>query len=226
METEQKDIKFAARLVELRAKLPLRDAKIVPIKSVAEEAGVNIGSYSRAENGIVPGEKVLNRIAKYFNVSPDYLLHGNKENYSDQESPPRPIKDRNGLFGKTQRVQVDDQAFTVTTHEPDPANPYLQPMAMLSEILASQDPVLVPAIQANLRAFQIAIRREQQLSGQLNQLTEQSKKIKELKEECDEFKEKNDELEKRIAALEKRLGEPPEQECTADQRDSTQRAAM
>lgn len=74
MEKAEKDMEFAERLVELRARLPLRNAKIVTLKEVAKEAGVNLGSYSRAENGIIPGEKVLTRIARYFEVSIVILL--------------------------------------------------------------------------------------------------------------------------------------------------------
>ena len=127
---------------------------------------------------------------------------GTESRYPTEQPHPPPIKDGDGIFGQTQQLNVEGKRFAVTTHEPDPDNPFLQPMAMLTEILASGDPVLVPAIQANLRAFQTAIRKERQL-------TEQSQKIKELQEDCEGFKQKNNNLEHRLAALERKLNEAP-----------------
>jgi transcriptional regulator with XRE-family HTH domain len=202
MEPDFKDLDFASRLVRLRADLPLRDGKLVAIKDVADEAGINVGSYSRAENGVIPGEKVLNRIAKYYGVSVDYLL-GKDEAVSENKYHPvghREAKDKDGLFGRTKHLDVEGSRFAVTTHEPDPDNPFLKPMAMLTEILASGDPVLVPAIQANLRAFQIAVRRERQL-------TKYSQQLNDLQCKYEDVKKENTNLEERLAALERRLDE-------------------
>ncbi|MDY6851754.1 MAG: helix-turn-helix transcriptional regulator [Thermodesulfobacteriota bacterium] len=193
-----KDMEFAKRLVRLRLDLPLRDNKPVPIKTVADESGVNIGGLSKAENGIVPGEKILNRLAKYYGVSIDYLLTG-KTDASTNEPPPKPhgVAHFYGV-AKAPAAQTQSQP----TPKPDQESPFLQPMSMLSEILASGDPILVPAIQANLRAFQSAVRDKQRLSIQ-------SAEIKELRDKCDEFEKKNANLEDRLAALEQKLKEPP-----------------
>ncbi len=190
-------MEFAERLVKLRLQLPLRNAKGVTIKDVAEEAGVNINSLSGAENGTVPGEKILHRLAAYYGVSVDYLLTGKTDTSENQAPPPKP----HGVahFYGVARAPVA-QSQGQTTPEPGQESPFLQPISMLSEILASGDPILVPAIQANLRAFQSAVRDKQHLSIQ-------SQKIKELEKKCDEFDNKNNRLEERLAALEKKLSE-------------------
>lgn len=43
-------------------------------------------------------------------------------------------------------------------------DPYLQAIADVKEIFDSEDPILIPAIQANLHAFKRAVKREQQFS--------------------------------------------------------------
>jgi len=60
----------------------------------------------------------------------------------------------------------------------------------LKEIFDSKDPVLVPALQANIQSFQLAVRRERQIQ-------KQSAEIKELKKELDDLKNRFDALEKR-----------------------------
>ena len=193
-------MKFAGRLVELRATLPLRNAKIVMLQEVAKEAGVNLGSYSKAENGIIPGEKVLIRIARYFNVSEAFLLKGATEEVEvarpiykgiDEEDSRRESWDKAGLFGKTRRIRVAGTEIAVTTHEPSDMAAEGLACAQVLEILRSGDPVLVSAIQANLRAFHMAIGKDRQLS-------EQTAKIENLEVECEDLK-------KRISALEAKL---------------------
>lgn len=73
-------------------------------------------------------------------------------------------------------------------------------VAGLREIFDSQDPVLIPAIQANIHAFKISVRRERQVQQQTN-------KINALEKECDNLKT-------RLEAIENRLSAPPEGENT------------
>lgn len=174
----EKDMEFAERLVRLRLNLPLRNAKAVEKKEVAEEAGVSVASYSQAENGIIPGEKVLIKIARYFNVSEDYLLRGQEE-----DSQP-------GLAVAEGPSQYEASAEALAIQK-------------VIEIMRSNDPVFVPAIQANLRAFQAAIRKDHQLS-------EQASEIKSLKAELKAIRAK---FEARISALEdKPPGDDPEKD--------------
>jgi len=119
MTDKKRDMNFAERLVRLRLNLELRNAKPVEKQEVAKEAGVNLGSYSQAENGIIPGEKILTRIARYYNVSEEALLKPliyNKDR--EREDVGRESQDKEGLFGKTRHINVEDTPFAVTTHEP------------------------------------------------------------------------------------------------------------
>ena len=159
---QQKSHFLQEGLRKLRHALPAPIGSPVSQQTVANAAGISLGSYQRAESGIVPGEMVLNRIAKYYGVSIDYLLTG-KTDASTNEPPPKPhgVAHFYGV-AKAPAAQTQSQP----TPKPDQESPFLQPMSMLSEILASGDPILVPAIQANLRAFQSAVRDKQRLSIQ------------------------------------------------------------
>jgi hypothetical protein len=197
-----KDLKFRETLLGLRYNLPAPVGKHVTQEEVARGADISITAYQFAESGIVPGDAVLMKLARYFGVSEDYLL-GKDGAVSENKYHPvghREAKDKDGLFGRTKHLDVEGSRFTVTTHEPDPDNPFLKPMAMLTEILASGDPVLVPAIQANLRAFQTAIRKERKL-------TEYSQQLNDLQCKYEDVKKENTNLEERLAALERRLDE-------------------
>ena len=63
--------------------------------------------------------------------------------------------------------------------------------AGLKEIFDSRDPVLIPAIQSNIRAFQISVRREHRIQQQAN-------KISALEEENASIKSRLDTIEKRL----------------------------
>lgn len=209
MKNKLKNIEFAERLTKLRLSLPLRDGGEVLKKEVAEEAGISIGSYSRAENGIVPKYAVLYKLANYYNVSVDYLKYGQvgvsdeldikiwgpdgklKEHDKVDSHGKSIIQDDQGLWGKTKHHPVEGQDITITLFEPDgppSADPFAQAVSGLREIFDSRDPILIPAIQANIRAFQVSARRERQL-------TQQNEKIRKLEDECEDLKNRLADLE-------------------------------
>jgi|GEM_PF-2131685 len=207
MKDPNKDMKFAERLVRLRADLPLRGSKIVPIKDVAKEAGVNLGGYSLAENGVIPGEKVLNRIAKYFDVSVDFLLHRDKEPdiREDVAQAAKYVVDYMKVPGKT-------EAGDGISREPDPLKAEGLAIAQLIEILRSGDDILGRAILANLQAFQSTVKKDRILIKQAEIIKKQAERIEHLEAECEalkkedqEIKEKNVDLERRMAQLESAL---------------------
>ncbi len=101
---QSKNMEFAARIVRLRLDLPLRNAKPVDKKDVAEEANISIASYSNAENGFIPGDKILRKIALFYGVSVDYLL-GNE-----------PGKDKTG--GKTVPKKETTEHIRATSEQP------------------------------------------------------------------------------------------------------------
>lgn len=140
-------------------------------------------------------ENIRKKYGKELNLN--YLTSGSGDKFVNTPPKPHGVAHFYGV-AKAPAAQTQSQ----TSPDPDQESPFLQPISMLSEILASGDPILVPAIQANLRAFQVAIRDKQRLSIQ-------SEKIKELEDKCDEFEKKNNNLEERLEALEKKLKEPP-----------------
>lgn len=113
------------------------------------------------------------------------------------------IRDDDGLYGKTQRhkkegVDLDVTEYAARGQEVSLEEGYDFGRASngLREIYDSQDPIVIPAIEANIRAFTLSVRRERQ-----NQ--HQAQEIKELKDECDILKEEVEELKKAVMELKK-----------------------
>lgn len=70
----------------------------------------------------------------------------------------------------------------------------------LREIFDSHDPVLIPAIQANIHIFQISVRREHHIQQQSDEITA--------------LKKENTNINTRLEAIEKRLAQTTEAENT------------
>ena len=193
-----KNMIFAAYLTQLRLKLPLRKNRPVFKKEVAVEAGVNISSYSMAENGVVPGDSVLYKLSKYFNVLVDDFKNKRIDYTPKVASAFRESKselqDGEGPYGKTHQHDVEGGHLTITEFGPKDGQvkgPLRAAMEGLGEIFDSNDPILIPAIQANIRAFQLSARRE-------HDNTQQAQKIKALEDKCDEFKKRLEDLERKL----------------------------
>ena len=80
-------------------------------------------------------------------------------------------------------------------------DPALQAMHDIQYIFNSGDPILVPAIQANLNAFKRALLREQQFAQVMQENKELKERIAKLEAVCDEFRGKLNALEAENKAL-------------------------
>jgi len=197
MKKKSLSLDFGNRIKELRLKLPKRQGNFVYQREVAEEAGISISSYQQAEKGIVPGRAVLSALSEYFKVPVEYLKNG-EINHVLKETPPyqrgKPeLQDGEGLYGKTHHHEVEGAHLTVTEFKPadgQAQGPLRAAMEGLGEILESNDPILIPAIQANIRAFQLSARRERHNAQQAHQIVQQSNEIKALKERLDTLEKK------------------------------------
>jgi len=76
-------------------------------------------------------------------------------------------------------------------------DPVIQAMSDIKDIFASGDPILIPAIQANLNAFKRALLREQQFLQVMQENKELKERISRLEALCDRIPE----LEVRIESL-------------------------
>lgn len=84
---------------------------------------------------------------------------------------------------------------------PPGVDPTVQAMADIKEIFDSGDPILVPAIQANLNAFKRALLRERQFTQVIEENKEIKKWITEIKTELNSLKTKNLELSREVNRL-------------------------
>lgn len=182
MEKHKIDKDFAEKLVRLRLALPLRNLKPVKIKEVAEGAGVNVNSYSTAENGVVPGEKVLIRIARYFKVSEDYLLGKEKKGAMPEGRLPTPIS-----------IEDIPPAQVKSSLEPEMAIRMapLKAVQSLTAILQSGNSTIIRAILSNLEAF----------GGAIEQQAQDKARITALEEECADLRSRMSNLEEKMSLI-------------------------
>jgi len=197
------NIEFGSRIKELRYNLPKRDGNIVLQREIAKEAGISVSSYQQAEAGFIPGRAVLTALSEYFNESKEYLEKGQIGPIPEVAPPFREgkseLQDGEGLSGKKWQQEFEGTHTTFMTFEPKEEqrenvigmHPHDAAIMGLREIFDSNDSVLIPAIQANIRAFQLAARRE-------HQNAQQARQIKALQDECDEFKKRLEDLERKL----------------------------
>ena len=140
---------------------------------------MSLASYSQAENGVVPGRNVLDKLAKYYKVSVDYLL--GKEEKTE------------GLSGKARTMHYKEDIRDMWSDQAKNSERLAHAMAGLSEIYDSNDSILIPTIEANIRAFQLSARREHQNQQQQDQ-------IKKLESKCEELLKRLEDLEEKLAS--------------------------
>ena len=165
------------------------------------QIGVSQSAVQNYESGQIPKGDVLQRIHQNFKVSIDWLLTGEgnpsieKERYGGFKTGGIKLQDGEGLWGKTRHREVEGSHLTITEFKPKEGQaqgPLLAAITGLSEIFDSNDPILIPTIQAKIHAFQLSARREHNNAQQAHQ-------IKALQDECDELKKRIDTLEKTCA---------------------------
>lgn len=142
-------------------------------------------------------------IVKEFGISGEWLISGNGEPFPGARARYPDIC--------TETTKVNEKPshgyFTPPNHSAAayiPAqsqsasgiDPFIQAMSDLKDIFVSGDPILIPAIQANLNAFKRALLREQQFTQIINE-------NKELKETLGNVSAKLAELENKVSNLEK-----------------------
>lgn len=157
---------FEKNLRFIRKKLKLTQEEFAKPLNIK---GSSVSSMERGKSK--PSNAVLELIEIKYQINRNWLMTGDGDPHKDKEL-------QSTAFNQVGSVGADEFGIAV---------------AGLKEIFDSRDPVLLPAIQANIRAFQISVRRERQIQ-------QQQTEIDELKEECGD-------LRKRLAALEKHIKE-------------------
>jgi transcriptional regulator with XRE-family HTH domain len=133
----------------------------------------NVLAWEKGE--ALPGSKYLKEIHRVFGVDVNWLLTGEGKPYMGRDD-----EDMIPSFS----IQEEGAEYNRGNY----ADPFAEAVSGLKEIYDSRDPILIPAIDANIRAFRIAARREKQIY-------DQTAEIKALRSECEELK-------KRLATLE------------------------
>ena len=167
-------------------------------EDVARLLDIKIRTYQNHEAGQWPNRRTQEKYITFYGCHKGWFLTGDGVPYKDDISKNdfkfnrNKLQDGEGLWGKTHHREVEGTRLTITEFEPKDGqaqDPFLAAITDLREIFDSRDQVLIPAIQANIRAFQLSARREHQNARQARQ-------IKALQDECDELKKRFDTLEK------------------------------
>lgn len=189
-----------------RIKMIINDQCDRSNKRFAKKIGISPSTILIWDDEHLPKGDILTRIWKEFNVNINWLLTGQGEPYiykdrAPAQVGPHQIVDKDGLWGKGRRLKKEGVDFNVTEYGGQEVptkedHDFGRASNGLYEIYESRDPILIPAIEANIRAFQLSVRRERQ-----NQ--HQAREIKALKKECDELKERLTDMEEAIRELKK-----------------------
>ena len=161
-------------------------------QKISNLTGVGLKTIQNYEAGSLPKGDYAIALAEVLDCSLDWLLMDK----GPEPEPPgeeKQIDKPEPLYNKVEAPGVGDQMVEYGGGVDD----FGKAVAGLKEIFDSQDPVLIPAIQANIHAFQISVRRERQLKQQAKEITA--------------LKNENTNTKARLEAIEKRLKEIPEE---------------
>jgi transcriptional regulator with XRE-family HTH domain len=178
---------FAKKLKERRELFGFTQVEL------AEKIGSNKGTIQNYESGSLPKGDYVITLAEVLECSLDWLLmdKGLKPEPPDKE---KQVGETEPLYNKVETPGVGDRMVEYNAD----VDEFGRAVAGLKEIFDSRDPVLIPAIQANIHAFQISVRRERHIQRQSDKTTRLEKE--------------NVSIKARLEAIEKRL--PPANENT------------
>ena len=192
------------RLTEAREKKSLTQLQAADLVGISERS-----LQGHEANEHRPSDNTIKRYAHIYKRSRFYLLTGEIDHVSEgiplYQKSKSELQDGEGPWGKTRRRDVEGTHLTITEFEPKNGQmkgPLRAAMEGLGEIFDSNNPILIPAIQANIRAFQLSARRERQN-------IQQSQKIKDLEDKCDEIKDELDSMKEIVTTLKKKMEENP-----------------
>lgn len=170
-------------------------------KTLASLLGVNVGTlsnYRTMKN--LPKASFIVKLCELFECNKEWLMTGKgrpfyktADFYEDENS-----SEEKHLSGVTSIIQRPAAAMLPAPDYSDTGvDPVIQAMSDIKDIFASGDPILIPAIQANLNAFKRALMREQQFSQVIKENKALNERITNLETLCGRIPE----LEEKIDSL-------------------------
>jgi hypothetical protein len=160
----------------------------------------------RNQKGLLKAE-VIERLVSHYHFSPAWLFSGEgepfpgaRQKYPEVCGPPTfsETATESPTLPRTFSVKAPAASYLVPDYSDTSIDPELQAMSDIKDIFASGDPILIPAIQANLNAFKRAILREQQIA----QVIEENRL---LKERISKMEVGNREIETRSQSIEQQM---------------------
>ena len=188
-----KDIKFGERIKRLRKLRSLSEGFNISQIEIANKIDISYGTYQRYEHGYHPNRNNLKKIIWFYDCNEGWLLTGEGEPFDNQET----IDKKRVTYNKEGAADI---CVAEQRKHGTGVDEFGQAVAGLKEIFDSHDPVLIPAIQANIHAFQISVRRKHHVQQQSDEITA--------------LKKENTNINTRLEAIEKRLAQTTKTENT------------
>ncbi|NPU84410.1 MAG: helix-turn-helix domain-containing protein [Syntrophaceae bacterium] len=203
--------KFGLRIKQLRNAVRLSQ------NAFAARILRNRSTIANIEGGIIElSPKIRREICDAFKVREDWILTGEGEIFVDGDmssdiSGTRQVQDEQET-SKNSFADPPRHPAAVLIPSPDTSqtfiDPALQAMSDIKDIFDSGDPILIPAIQANLNAFKRALLRERQFAQVIQENKELKERLLKLEALCmdiPKLKNKIQELEKKNSSLQKEV---------------------
>ncbi len=158
-------------------------------EKLAKELGFNTSAINtyRVKKTLPGLDFFVPFIYKYsFNI--EWFLHGTGEPFPGARARYPEV------CGPEQPSTLYNKDTASPDHSPPGIDPALQAMSDIKDIFASGDPVLVPAIQANIVAFKRALQREHQFAQLIEENRELRERIANLEAQVDDLRRQIDRL--------------------------------
>ncbi len=181
-------------------------------QKIADDLNIDVGRVnSYRTKRAYPKTDFIGKFCNKYKISHEWYAWGDgepfagaREEYPEVCGPPinNDVEKAAGYVGEKGTLPVSEGEEYIL-------DPFGQASTGLREIFNSKDIILISAIQANIRAFQLSIRRERQIQQQANEIIS-------LKKKCDILENENKDIKERLAALEERFhpGEPTQTESS------------
>lgn len=179
---------FGLRVKGEREKLGLTQVQL------AKKVGVSKTTIQNYESGAIPKGTYLFLLSRALKCSIDWLLVFEESPFIKKEFI---LGSPSGMTGemirKDEKGSLYNKVEMTAMHVAAPGAEYNADMddfgraaTGLKEIFDSGDPVLIPAIQANIHAFQISARREAHIQEQTKEISDLKKRMESLEKQMKE----------------------------------------
>jgi len=160
------------------------------ITKLVEKLGISRGRlYSWNNRGRISAQGITQIEEKGYPretwyIAPQASVYGENEHNIEESS----ALDREESYAETQEIEVSGETHSIELHSPPDNARITQAIAKLLDIMKSDDPILITAIERNLHAFQQAAIKNIEIERQARQIKKLETDYDNLRQEFDALK--------------------------------------